>query len=318
MQQDAWIIHDETTLDNQTLHLDRPLYILPGGQLALTDMTLVIADGGSLLVAQGGRLSVHDSRLLRAEEDPYWSFEVYGLFAMNNSEVKGSQGIKLRHPGTMGSHIAHSHFHDHPFQAVHVINRGELTFTNNTVTNGFQGIRSSDATIYAADNTFLDHTGYAVNLVSTLAGSRAFGPSIATFQANVIADGHGGIHIQEDNNLTLHIQGNLLTNLHVGLRVQENDKLTGHVRLVDNSILANHLAAVNFGRSGERALISETAGHQIALNGNWLGPEGATWEEGEANRLVGPFHAHDLLSRDPVPHLWDRLDRERQSTHRAD
>ncbi len=310
---DAWIVTGDEAVENETILLDHELIITSGATLRLTHASVHVARGGSIVVAPGGSIVVEHSELERhSEADPLWPFLVFGSIRMSESLLAQSHGIELRYPDAAPSVITGSRFIDNRDHAVSLINRAELEFKDNLVVGSVIGVRVNDATARIEENVFIGNSDFAINVVSTLVGSRVFGPAMVAAEGNVIAHGGGGFHFQEGNQLVNRVSSNLLTNLTVGFRFQEGDALGGQAELTQNSIVDNEAAASNFPRAGARAVISETLGYRVDLGDSWLGPAGATWEPDAPNHLYGPFHTGDLLDHDPVPHLWSRLEEAEQ------
>lgn len=305
---ETWIVTGDETVANETIVLDRELIIVPGGTLRLIHSALLVADGGGIHVAAGGTLVAEYTEFRRHNgADPVWPFLVFGVLDMENSSLAQSHGIELRYPDPSESRITGSRFIDNADQAVLVINRAELEFNDNVVTGSPKGIQVKDASARIEDNVFIGNSDYSIYVVSTLIGSRVFGPAMVHAENNVVAHGGGGFHFQEGNQLVTRVSSNLLTNLTVGLRFQEGDALGGQAELGKNAIVDNQAAALNFPRAGARAILSETLGYNVDLGDSWLGPDGATWEPDAGNHLYGPFDTTDLSDHDPAAHLWSRL-----------
>lgn len=306
---DPWLIAADTTWSDETIHLEEDLVVASGATLTLDRVTLVVEQGGTLLVAAGGTLHLDESALLRGATAPAWPFDVQGVLVMKDSVLSGSHGIVMRGPGTAGSVIRDSVLQDTADQAVRLTLRASVEVTDSLFQhNGWSGsstpggIYAADATVGVRDSIFLGNAGYAVSVVSTTAGAKLLGPAMSTIEGNIFAHGSGGVHVQEGEDAFNQIHGNLFTNLSRGLNLQGPAGVT----LGENSLVGNRVAAANFGHTGTTSILNDHLDHHIDLGDSWLGPDGPVTEG--VNRIHGPFATDRLAAEDPVPHLSLRLE----------
>ena len=162
--QAQWVVSSLFTLDSTVKDLRADLVIEDGGELHITNATLMVnssKDGEfSITVKPGGKLFADHSNISYGPSKARYQFTVNGAMELWNSDISGTTGMFDQGGVFISSsdvNVTGCHFHDHQWYAM-IINGSSPTISGCTIDNCKSGIRvENGGAPRITGNTFKDN-----------------------------------------------------------------------------------------------------------------------------------------------------------------
>jgi parallel beta-helix repeat protein len=187
----AWVIRNETSIENQTITVENTLIVDSGGSLTLSNVTLLIGggvDGGGITVRPGGALYIYNSIITPTEAGGGYLFQVQAgsTLVLKESTVQGVgyswgtdwggiyiatdgviiedtlisdtfRGLFIRSPA-QGGHQINGNTIDGCYQAMTLMDQSHSSILNNQILNciGWGIVVENGSNDVIADNRILN------------------------------------------------------------------------------------------------------------------------------------------------------------------